>query len=205
MAVRPKLLMGFGIAIAGLGLIGAGAGATFTAQVSTSGEIRAGGMGLSLDGRDGSDLRLGLEGKDLGSHFAPISKNLTLRNTGTLDMPSTFLRVTATGCKGGEGSALARSLNVSVTDVTSEDRLIYDGDLCSLDNEKALASDKGGQGFLTPPTHTGVGGQLPYTLPAGTSREYQVVIQPNDARDGLPSEAQRSSTTVNLAFTGFDY
>lgn len=205
MAVRPKLLMGIGIAIAGLGLIGAGAGATFTAQVSASSEITSGGVGLSLDGKDGSDLHLGLEGKDLGSHFAPIKENLTLKNTGTLDMPSTFLSVTATGCKGGEGAALAQSLNVKVTDVTNSDTLIYDGDLCSLGDDKTLASDKGGQGFLTPPKHNGVGGQLPHTLPAGKAREYQIVIQPEDTKDGLPSAAQRSSTTVTLAFSGFDY
>ena len=88
---------------------------------------------------------------------------------------------------------------------TSQNKLIYEGDLCSLDDDKTISSDKHGQGFITPPAHTGVGGQLPYTLPAGTSREYQLVIQPNDPKDGLPTDAQRSSTTVNLAFSGFDY
>jgi len=205
MAVRPKLLMGVGIAIAGLGLIGAGAGATFTAQVSASSEISSGGVGLSLNGRTGSDLRLELEGKDLGSHFAPISTDLTLRNTGTLDMPSTYLSVNATGCDGGAGSILAKSLNVTLTDLTNQGKVIYEGDLCSLGNDKDLATHSRGEGFVTPPKHEGVGGQLPRTLPAGTSRTYRLVIQPEDAKEGLPTGAQRTHTSVDLAFSGFDY
>jgi len=205
MAVRPKLLMGVGIAIAGLGLISAGAGATFTAQVSASSEISSGGVGLSLNGKTGPDLSLEFKGEDLGSHFAPISTDLTLKNTGTLDMPSTYLSVTTTGCDGGEGSLLAQSLNVTLTDLTSKGKVIYDGDLCSLVDDKALASDKHGQGFVTPPKHTGVGGQFPRTLPAGTSREYRLVIQPADANEGLPTGAQHAHTTVHLTFSGFDY
>ena len=84
MAVRPKLMMGVGIAIAGLGLIGAGAGATFTSQVSASSQINSGGVGLSLNGQSGSNLQLGLVGKDLGSHFTPISQDLVLKNTGLM-------------------------------------------------------------------------------------------------------------------------
>lgn len=205
MAVRPKLLMGFGIAIAGLGLIGAGAGATFTAQVSASSEISSGGVGLSLNGKTGSDLLLAMEGKDLGSHFAPISTDLTLKNTGTLDMPSTYLSVTATGCDGGEGSILATSLNVTVTELTSQGKAIYDGSLCALGNDKALAAHPSGGGFITPAKHQGVGGQLPLTLPAGTSRTYRLVIQPADPVKGLPTDAQRTHTSVHLVFSGFDY
>jgi hypothetical protein len=205
MAVRPKLLMGFGIAIAALGLIGAGAGATFTAQVSASSKITSGGVGLSLNGKSGSDLKLDWDGKDLGSHFAPISETLTLKNTGTLDMPSTFLNVTATGCDKGDRSALSESLRVTLTDVTSQDKVIFDGDLCSLADGAALATHKRGQGFITPPDHEGVGGQLPRTLPAGTSREYLLVIQPSDEKEGLPTEAQSSSTSVTLVFSGFDF
>lgn len=205
MAVRPKLLMGVGLAIAGLGLIGAGAGATFTAQVSASSEISSGGVELSLDGKTGSDLNLSFKGEDLGSHFAPISTDLNLKNTGTLNMPFTYLNVTATGCDGSNGSALAHSLNVTLTDVTRQDTVIYDGDLCSLADDKTVTSGRRGQGFVTPPEHDGVGGQLPGTLPADTARKYQLVIQPNDSKDGLPTDAQRSSTTVNLVFSGFDY
>ena len=205
MAVRPKLLTGFGIAIAGLGLIGAGAGATFTAQVSASSEISSGGVGLSLNGKTGSDLRLELEGKDLGSHFAPISTDLTLKNTGTLDMPSTYLSVTATGCDRGEGSILANSLNVTLTELTSQGKVIYDGDLCSLGNGKALATHSRGEGFVAPPKHKGMGGQLPSILSAGTSRTYRLVIQPADAKEGLPTGAQHTHTSVHLAFSGFDY
>lgn len=205
MAVRPKLLMGVGIAIAGLGLIGAGAGATFTAQVSANDQITTGGVGLSLNGDSGSDLRLSFEGKDLGSHFAPISTDLTLKNTGTLDMPSTFLRVTAPGCDGDEQSALANSLHVTLTDVTSQDTVIFKGDLCALADDKTVTGAKRGQGFITPPQHDGAGGQLPGTLPADTSRTYRLVIQPEDTEGGLPTEAQNSSTRVKVVFSGFDY
>jgi hypothetical protein len=75
---------------------------------------------------------------------------------------------------------------------------VYDGALCS------LADSPSGQGFTTPPVHTGVGGQLPHQLGAGASILYQVVIQPLDTAAGLPAAAQNSSTTVSFAFTGFD-
>ena len=206
MAVRPKLMMGVGIAIAGLGLIGAGAGATFTSQVSASSQINSGGVGLSLNGQIGSNLQLGLVGKDLGSHFTPISQDLVLKNTGTLDMASTYLSLTADGCDGGTGAVLAQALHVRLTEVTSSSAaagnhvgtVVYDGDLCS------MATAKSGQGFTYPPAHTGVGGQLPHTLKAGESTHYLLVIQPDSAQ-GLPTEAQSMSTSVNLTFSGFDY
>lgn len=204
MAVSPKLLIGAGIAVAGLGLIGAGAGATFTTQVSGNTSISTGGLGLSLNGQSESALLVGVEGDNLGSHFAPISKDLVLKNTGTLDMASTFLRVTATGCDGGKGEALTDALHVRLTDETNDGKLIYDGSLCSLASEKDLATDKSGQGFTTPPAHEGVGGQLPHTLAAGKSNHYRLVIQADDAERGLPSAAQSSRTSVNLVFSGFD-
>jgi len=214
MAVRPKLLMGVGIAIAGLGLIGAGAGATFTTQVSASTEISSGGLGLSLNDKTGTDVHLDLKGKDLGSHFAPISQDLVLKNTGTLDMASTFLKVTATGCEAGKGkdTALAKSLNVRLTELpkgrtenTSERTVIFDGDLCSLASNETITSQNKGQGFTAPPTHESVGGQLPDRLRSGESAEYRLIIQPDDTTRGLPSKAQRTSTKVNLIFSGFDY
>ena len=83
MTIAPKLMMGAGIAVAGLGLIGAGAGATFTAQVAGSSSVTTGSIGLSLNGRTGHDLHLDLDGSNLGTHFAPIGKDLRLKNTGT--------------------------------------------------------------------------------------------------------------------------
>ena len=211
MTVRPKLLMGVGIAIAGLGLIGAGAGATFTAQVSASSEISSGGVELTLNGKTGTDVNLELDGKHLGSHFAPISQDLVLKNTGTLDMASTFLKVTSTGCEDGKGSALAHSLNVRLTELSkdrtelsNERTVIFDGPLCSLANDKTITSQQSAQGF-TPATHENVGGQLPDRLLEGDSAEYRLVIQPDETIKGLPSEAQHTSTRVNLVFSGFDY
>jgi Camelysin metallo-endopeptidase len=215
MTVRPKLIMGLGIAIAGLGLIGAGAGATFTAQVSASSEISSGGLELSLNDKTGTDVNLELDGKHLGSHFTPISQDLVLKNTGTLDMASTFLKVSATGCEGGrgsKGSALARSLHVRLTELSrdraehsNERTVIFDGALCSLANDKTITSDLDSQGFSSPPTHENVGGQLPDRLLKGDSAEYRLVIQPDDTTEGLPSAAQRTSTKVHLTFSGFDY
>ena len=86
MSATPKLMMAAGIAVAGLGLVGAGAGATFTAQVAGSTSVTTGDIGLSLNGRTGHDLELYVDGRNLGTHFAPLSKELRLRNTGTLDV-----------------------------------------------------------------------------------------------------------------------
>jgi hypothetical protein len=205
MAVRSKLLIGAGIAVAGLGLIGAGAGATFTTQVSADTSITSGDLGLSLNGDTESTLLVGVDGSNLGSHFAPIRRDLVLKNTGTLDMASTFLRVSATGCDGGRGEALAEALHVRLTEETNESKLIFDGSLCSLASDRTLATSRGGQGFITPPAHGGVGGQLPETLASGRSIHYRLVIQPDDSEQGLPSAAQHSRTSVNLVFSGFDY
>lgn len=207
MGVRPKLMIGAGFAVAGLGLIGAGAGATFTTQVSVDTSITSGGVGLSLNGETGSDAFLGLDGKNLGSHFAPISKDLLLRNTGTLDLASTFLNVTVTGCEGDEGAPLARALHVRLTDETNDD-VIYDGPLCSLARSvkgQGAAKGESEQGFTNPRQHPDVGGQLPHSLDADAAIRYRLVIRPNDTREGLPHEAQRAHTSVKLVFTGFDY
>ncbi|MEP7193828.1 MAG: TasA family protein [Actinomycetota bacterium] len=206
MGVRPKLMAGAGIAVAGLGLIGAGAGATFTTQVSGDTSISSGGLGLSLNGETGSHIQVGVDGKNLGSHFAPISKDLLLKNTGTLDMASTFLSVTATGCGDRDGSRLTRTLHVKLSDVTN-DNVIYEGSLCSLVDSVSGQGARSGneQGFTTPRSHGDVGGQLPHRLSAGSSIHYLLVIGPSDREHGLPSEAQNSTTSVKLVFTGFDY
>jgi len=205
MAVHPKLMIAAGIAIAGLGLIGAGAGATFTAQVSTTTEIRTGGIGLSLNDKTGSDLSLDVDGKDIGSHFTPITQDLRLKNTGTLDMASTFLDVTATGCSGGGDAPLAEALHVTFTDVTNG-KQIYAGSLCSLSRGVSGhgAGIKHEQGFTSSPAHDNVGDQLSNSLGGGKSILYRIVLEPKDAT-GLPDAAQYTKTSVHLAFTGFDY
>ena len=206
MAAHSKMAIGAGVAIAGLGLIGAGAGATFTAQVSGKTSITSGGVGLSLNGETGSDLELGMDGRKIGSHFTPISKDLVLKNTGTLDMASNYLSVTATGCDGSEGSQLAKALHLKLTDETNGD-LVYDGDLCSFAGTAGGhdATSTIGQGVTSARAHTGVGSLLPHALGAGKSIHYLFVIQPNDAIEGLPSDAQETHTSVKLVFTGFDY
>jgi hypothetical protein len=181
MSVPPKLLMGAGIAVAGLGLIGAGAGATFTAQVAGSTSVTTGTIGLSLNGRTGSDLDLDLDGSNLETHFAPLTQDLHLKNTGTLDIASTQLDLTATGCDGGDDAALARALRVTITDATHS-RQVYDGALCS-------AGDQ----------------QLAQPIQAGGSILYQVALQPSDADQGLPPAALDSRTSVRVVFTGSDH
>lgn len=207
MAAHSKLMIGAGIAIAGLGLVGAGAGATFTAQVSATTSITSGGVGLSLNGETGSDVRLDLDGKSLSSHFDPISKDLVLKNTGTLDMASTFLSVTATGCDGHEGAQLAKALHLKLTDVTNDNLVVYDGDLCSFAGTAGEhdASGKSEQGVTSARAHTGVGSQLPHALRADKSILYRLVLQPSDDKEGLPPNAQETNTSVRLVFTGFDY
>lgn len=180
MTVAPKLMMAAGIAVAGLGLIGAGAGATFTAQVAGSTSITTGSTGLSLDGGSGQDLRLDLDGSNLGTHFTPLRHELHLTNTGTLDLASTSLDLTASGCDGGPDAPLASSLRVTVTDTTTS-RSVYDGTLCS-------AGER----------------QLRHPLPPGDSAVYEVVLQPSDAEQGLPPEALDSHTSVRIVFSGSD-
>jgi Camelysin metallo-endopeptidase len=180
MNIPPKLMMGAGIAVAGLGLIGAGAGATFTAQVAGSTTVTTGDIGLSLNGRTGDDLQFAVAGSNLGTHFAPIRKELRLQNTGSLDLASTQLDVTATGCDGGDDAPLARSLRITVTDVTHS-RQVYAGALCS-----------------------GAGEQPPHPLGAGGSILYELVLQPSDAEQGLSPAALDSRTSVRIVFTGTD-
>ncbi len=198
MTISPKLMMGAGIAVAGLGLIGAGAGATFSAQVGGSTSITTGDIGLSLNGRAGRDLHLDVDGSNLGTHFAPISQDLRLENTGTLDIASTYLDLTATGCDGGNGAALARSLRVTVTDVTHAVQ-VYDGALCSA---ARVASPPGDTG---PRARSADGGELPHALQAGDSILYELVLQPSNAEQGLSPAAQNSRTSVTVVFTGYDY
>lgn len=220
MVVRPRLLVGAGIAVAGLGLIGAGAGATFTTQVSAETSISTGGLALSLNGETGPGLRLGFDGKNLSSHFKPITTDLRLKNTGTLDMSSHFLDVTVPGCNGGAGADLAKALQVRLTDTTDGD-VVFDGALCALVRAvdghdvaapntvapDAAGSSAGGkrQGFVIPAAHEGVGGQLPHALKVGHTIRYQMVIEPSDTVGGLPAGAQFEKTSVTLVFSGFDY
>jgi hypothetical protein len=180
MTLPPKLLMAAGIAVAGLGLIGAGAGATFTAQVAGSTAITTGEVGLSLNGGTGHDLQLDLDGDNLGTHFEPISKELLVTNTGTLDLASTQLDLAATGCAGSDGAPLARALHATVTDVIHSQR-VYDGDLCAAD------------------------AHLLHPLLAGDSVLYELVLRPTDSVHGLPPAALDSHTSVTVTFTGYDH
>jgi hypothetical protein len=199
MTVPPKLLMAAGIAAAGLGLIGAGAGATFTAQVAGSTSVTTGDIGLSLNGRTGQHVNLDVDGHNLGSHVAPISRDLHLRNTGTLDTASTYLSLTAAGCDAGDGATLARSLRATVTDVTHSTQ-VYDGPLCS-----AAAGDPSPPGDSNSHAHSTDGLLLPYALHAGVSILFRLVLQPTDADEGLSPAARSAHTIVRVVFTGYDY
>jgi hypothetical protein len=184
MAVPAKLMMCAGLAFAGLGLIGAGAGATFTAQVGGTTKVTTGAVGISLNGSTGTDLDLRLDGKDLAPHFDPITEDLRLKNTGTLDLASTYVAVSATGCEGGDDAPLARALHVRVVDATHGGE-VYDGPLCSFDHKDA-------------------GRPLQHELHDGQSILYRLELTPDDTADGLPAAAQGSHTAVKVVFTGSD-
>jgi hypothetical protein len=96
------------------------------------------------------------------------------------------------------GAPLARSLRVTVTDVTNSSQ-VYDGALCS------AASALSSPGDTDPRTHSAEGGRLLRTLPAGESILYELVLQPNDADQGLSPAAQNSHTSVKVVFTGYDH
>jgi hypothetical protein len=187
MAIPAKLMMCAGLAFAGLGLVGAGAGATFTAQAGGSTKVSTGGVGMSLNGSTGTNVDLRIDGTDIGPHFDAISKDLRLKNTGTLDLASTYLAVSATGCDGGDDAPLARALHVRVTDETHGGQ-VYDGPLCSFAHEGATPD----------------GRRLAYAPRAGDSILYTLVITPEDDVDGLPEAAQNSRTSVKVVFTGSD-
>ncbi len=194
MAVPAKLMMCAGLAFAGLGLIGAGAGATFTAQVGGSTAVSTGDVGMSLNGSTGSDVELHMDGKDLGTHFASIGKDLRLKNTGTLDLASTYLAVSAPGCDGGHDAPLAHALHVQVSDVTHGGQ-VYDGPLCSF-----APGDAGRRGGVNPGSR-----RLRHAPGPGDSILYRLEITPDDPVAGLPESAQDSHTSVKVVFTGTDY
>ena len=194
MAVRAKLMMSAGIAFAGLGLVGAGAGATFTAEVGGSTSLSTGNLGLSLNGSTGSGLELGVDGTNIGSDFAPIVQDLRLKNTGTLDMAASYLDLTVAGCDGGKTAPLAQALHVEVTDVTHA-RQVYDGPLCSFAHD-----DTDGH-----TNRTASGRHLDHSPDAGESIHYRLVLAPNDPVEGLPPAALDLHMSVQVDFTGYDH
>lgn len=199
MSAGPRLMVAVGLACAGLGLVGAGAGATFTAQVSGTMTVTSGTVGLSLNGQSGSDVELDLDGQELGPHFASISEDLVLANTGTLDLARTSLSLTSPECGerdatgdagpgrgGGDGpgddGALARALHVTMTDLT-HGVTEYDGPLCA-----AALADRG----------------LGHAPAVGESIHYQLVLRAEDEVRGLPPAARHAEAGLRITFTGFD-
>jgi hypothetical protein len=200
MAIATKLMVSAGLACAGLGLVGAGAGATFTAQVSGSTTVTSGGVGLSLNGRTGSDVQLDVDADNLGSHFDSVTADLRLKNTGTLDLVRTYLTLASPQCGpgdhgdlGGGNNALAHALHVTLTDLTHH-VTEYDGPLCAFaaHRDHSAGAVEGAQALTDAPT-------------VGETIRYRLVLTPHDPVDGLPSAAQRSRATVQVTFTGLDY
>jgi hypothetical protein len=207
MSVGPKLMISAGLACAGLGLVGAGAGATFTAQVSGTMSVTTGTVGLSLNGQTGSNVQLDLDGQNLGSHFTSITEELRLKYIGTLDLVRTYLALTSPECAEptqsggddqgnqddqgdqgnqddqGDGGALAHALHVTVIDVTHQ-VTEYDGALCS-----AALTDRA----------------LRHAPAAGDTIHYQLVLSPADPIRGLPGAARHARASVRVTFTGFDH
>jgi hypothetical protein len=197
MAVAPKLMVVVGLTCAGLGLVSAGAGATFTAQVSGTTTVTSGGVGLSLNGRTGSGIQLDVEASDLGSHFDAVTADLRLKNIGTLDLARSYLALTSPQCEpgdpAGQGNALAHALDATVTDLTNH-VVEYDGPFCAFaaHRDRSAGAPEGAQSLEEAPA-------------AGETIHYQLVLTPHDPIEGLPSAAQSSQATVQVTFTGLDY
>jgi hypothetical protein len=200
MSVGPKLMISAGLACAGLGLIGAGAGATFTAQVSGTTTVTSGGVGLSLNGQTGSDVQLDVDAANLGSHFDSVTADLRLKNTGTLDLARSYLALTSPQCSPGDqgdpdggNNALAHALHATVTDLTHH-VTEYDGPFCSFAAHRDRSTDAPDDAQI-----------LEHAPTVGETIHYQLVLTPHDPVGGLPSAAQRSRATVRVTFTGLDY
>jgi hypothetical protein len=200
MAIASKFMLAAGFACAGLGLVGAGAGATFTAQVSGTTTITSGAVGLSLNGRTGSGVELEVDAANLGSHFDSVTSDLRLRNIGTLDLARSYLALSSPQCSpgdrgdpGGGNNALAHALDVTVTDVTHH-VIEYDGPFCAFAarSDRSAGAPENSQSLSHAPA-------------VGETIHYELVLTPHDPTGGLPSAAQRSQATVRVTFTGFDH
>jgi len=206
MTVRPKLMIGAGIAIAGLGLIGCRRRGDLHHAGSGSTSITSGDLGLSLNGANQSTLLLGVDANHLGSQLRADQQGTWCSRT---PAAWTWLHLSQYQRdrlrRGRRCSSGAKPSACSWTDETNGGKLIYDGSLCSLAGDRQ-SSQKYGQARLRHPTaHAGVGDQLPDTLQVGQSIHYRLLIQPQDHAEGLPSSAQNMRTSVNLVFSGFDY
>jgi hypothetical protein len=217
MSVGPNLLLGAGLACAGLGLVGAGAGATFSAQVSGTMSISTGTVGLSLNGRTGSNARLDVDGQDLGSHFTSLIEDLRLKNIGTLDLARTYLTLSTAQCtEQGSGG----------DDQDGDDQ--GEGEPGNQDgqgNQGNHGGGDGGDGALAHALHVTVTDvthhvieydgalcssalderALRYSPAAGETIAYQLVLRPEDQDHGLPAAARHAQADVRVTFTGFDY
>jgi hypothetical protein len=214
MSVGPKLMISAGLACAGLGLVGAGAGATFTAQVSGTMSVTTGTVGLSLNGQTGSNVQLDLDGQNLGSHFTSITEELRLKNIGTLDLVRTYLALTSPECAEPTQSGSGDDLG-SQNDQGNNDEQGDDGD----------QGDEGDDGALAHALHVKVidvthqvteydgplcsaaltDRALRHVPAAGETIRYQLVLSPADPIRGLPAAARHSQATLRVTFTGFDF
>lgn len=232
MPAGPRMLMAAGLAVAGLGLVGAGAGATFTAQVSGTLTVATGRVGLSINGQTGSDLHLDLEGQGLGTHFAPMTQDLRLKNIGNLDLPHTFLALSSPQCARGTGDGDddqgEDDDNQGDQDGQGNGQGNRQGNGQGNGNGNGNHNQKGSgdsddAGALAQALHATVTDEthhlavydgalcafapanrlLPRPLAAGETTDYHLVLSP-EGTHGLPVAALQQQATIRVTFSGTD-
>jgi predicted ribosomally synthesized peptide with SipW-like signal peptide len=142
--ISKKYFMFGALGLCGLGLIGAGAGATFTQSVSSSQKVTAGTMNVTLTGPAGSVvsgeghiITLAATAPE-SSTFDTKAQKIVMTNNGTIPVSAFTLQLTddVTGASSAADQALQSQLDVRVI---SDGYVIYDGTVSGLEALKQVA------------------------------------------------------------------
>lgn len=147
------LIMVAGLSVAGFGLVGAGAGATFTDAVHTTQKITAGTIDVTLSSTDGN-VNIAQDGKtatfsDLGptqSVFSSGAVPTTITNNGTAT--ANAIELSASDDHGSDAASISLASQMCVRILSPIDGSVaYDGKLSALESHPLmLAGPVGPQG-----------------------------------------------------------
>ena len=120
MAISRKFVTVGALGVSAIALIGAGAGASFTDEVSATQQLTAGTPGLTITGGGGGAVSA--DGKSVtlptldavNSTFESPHRIITVTNTGDIDLTAVAFQVTETHVGTANNNALAAQLNVCV-------------------------------------------------------------------------------------------